>query len=255
MSKVILSSIDDLKEEFLSKKGKPYFTVYNGHNKETKNVYHRSDEHSDMDSAWEELEGRAKKFEKNGGDFTVYCAAKEGATNGDTIYIRLDKGDKSSTAIAGFNYIGGVDTYIDHRLKIAELERKLEEGEAVPNAPNIQDRVFGLIEKSIESDEGGGKMFLGGLLSLGHRFAAIGEKWAGIETMPVKKKAKPNEAKVQAQAQSDDEGYDPDTLVKACNIIEDVVPNEKAETVILKVAEFLKKNPHMVDSFKQMTNG
>ena len=44
MSKVILTSIEDLESSFLSKKDKPYWTVYSGHNKETKNVFHRHTE-------------------------------------------------------------------------------------------------------------------------------------------------------------------------------------------------------------------
>lgn len=237
--KAALRSIEDVKEWFLQMK-MPFWSLWNGFSKETKERAGYNSEESDLEASWDILESFLRRKQASGGRMTVFVADKFGSPNGATEYIELPA--RSGSAIAGIH--GNSDPYsiagkplevhiaeqVDAKISAIEKDRKIADLEAQLAAKQEGSGLEKLWNRI--TDELPIEQIIMGLI--GH-FTKTSVPQTAINGTP--DKLEDMEDVTQEQADSINE-----SLTRIQNVIGDLTVN------LAKLASWIEKNPDMAKS-------
>ncbi|MBK6860991.1 MAG: hypothetical protein IPK91_02680 [Saprospiraceae bacterium] len=137
--KAALRNIEDVREWFMQMK-MPYWSLWNGFSKETKERAGYNEEEGDLEASWDILEQFLRRKQASGGRMTIFVAPKFGSPNGATEYLDLPVRSQQA-AMAG---IHGGDPYsiagkpievhiaeqVDAKISALEKDRKIADLEA-----------------------------------------------------------------------------------------------------------------------------
>lgn len=141
-----ITNIDALKRWFDSN-GKPYFTLrYEGANNER--IIMRNDAVEDMEKAWQLLEDQVAAQAEVGRARLVVLVYEKGKNN-NAVYTNVDIRpgfSPASGAAAGIGTLpagmGGIEGYIDNRIRIAKLEMENDQlKDALSSPANTFERI------------------------------------------------------------------------------------------------------------------
>ena len=128
-AKASYRSIESLKLWFMQSH-KPYFSIWTGFSKDTKDLAFRNSAIDDLEDSWNLLEQIITDKTAGGGKVTIFVTEVKNSSAGYTEYLEI--AGNNNTAIAGpsnlnNNFIGGINEYIADKMAMYDKDRQIEE--------------------------------------------------------------------------------------------------------------------------------
>lgn len=134
--KAALRKIDDLREWFFEMK-LPYWTLWNGFSKESKERAALNNDIPNIEEAWDQLENHLRRKTFSGGRLTIFVTDKAGTSNGVTEYLDLPSSTNGNAisgipnsdpyTIAGKSLEVHISEQVNAKIESYEKDRKIKD--------------------------------------------------------------------------------------------------------------------------------
>lgn len=162
--KAALRNLNDLREWFFEMK-RPYWTLWNGFSKETKERAALNNDIPNIEDAWDQLENHLRRKTFSGGRLTIFVTDTAGTSNGVTEYLELPSSTSAAISgipnsdpytIAGKSLEVHISEQVNAKIESYEKDRKikdLEEQLAAKNEGTGFNKILNRVAEELPVDQ------------------------------------------------------------------------------------------------------